>query len=275
MNILVTNDDGCDSPLLIPFLDALKLESWAKQITPVIPDQEQSWISSAMHRFKPIKATKRLFGVHEGYALDGFPSDCTSIGISNLGSSPFDMVLSGINFGINAGLPFYLCSGTVGGAVQGFLLGLPSIAISAHVPREFWPLKNENPKLLFSEYHAEWKNIALASARTVRKIIQAKAHKECDLISINIPWNASADAEIVVTEIERGAFKQIFRKIDEDVYLHRITDEDVIIEAQSDTSLAGDLHTVVGGKISVTPVRYNLTHRQLEVISKFKKAFGG
>ena len=128
MKILVTNDDGIQSP----FLYSLAKTVAASHDTIVVaPSDEQSWIGRAMTRRGRID----LAEVHDqfscpAYSLTGTPSDCVNIALGYLCPEPPDLVLSGINIGHNAGLSFVASSGTIGAALEGALHDIPAIAAS-------------------------------------------------------------------------------------------------------------------------------------------------
>jgi 5'-nucleotidase len=122
--ILVTNDDGYTSEGLQILADALE---GLGEIWVVAPDREQSAVSHALTLDRPLRIT-RLGG--RRVAVDGTPTDCVALGISNLmeGSAP-DLVVSGINFGFNMGADVHY-SGTVSAAFEGVILGVPAMAVS-------------------------------------------------------------------------------------------------------------------------------------------------
>ncbi|MDE2688206.1 MAG: 5'/3'-nucleotidase SurE [Chloroflexota bacterium] len=129
MKILVTNDDGVDSPGLWEMVGALKDLG---EVVVAAPDREQSGIGTATTLLEVVKArevdTPPVEGVH-AYAVEGTPADCAILAIEQLSPGGFDIVLSGINAGSNLGLDLF-ASGTVGGAFQGYFRGIPSIAVS-------------------------------------------------------------------------------------------------------------------------------------------------
>ena len=133
MKILLTNDDSHDSPLFHMAIDALT--QWA-ELTIVVPADEQSWKGKSMTRFGRVQVEEASVFDHDAYFVGGTPADCVNIGIYNLMSSPPDMVVSGINMGINTGAGFLLASGTVGAAIEGNVAGLPAIALSQHLDFE-------------------------------------------------------------------------------------------------------------------------------------------
>jgi 5'-nucleotidase len=131
MNLLVTNDDGIDSPFLHAFADALGAAGHTLFIA--APKTEQSWIGCAKSRLRPVATavSARDFGCL-AWTIDGTPSDCVSIALAHLlpREVQIDAVVSGINIGRNASLGFILASGTIAGAWEGAVHGLPALAFS-------------------------------------------------------------------------------------------------------------------------------------------------
>jgi 5'-nucleotidase len=121
--ILLTNDDGVLSPGLTALAEAL---STLGTVTIVAPTREASAIGHALTLHHPLRFDRLSENV---YALDGTPTDCVNIGVATiLGVLP-DLVASGINKGLNLG-DDVTYSGTVAGAMEGALLGVPSVAVS-------------------------------------------------------------------------------------------------------------------------------------------------
>jgi len=121
--ILITNDDGVEAEGLLALADALTAVG---EITVVAPAEESSAVSHALTLRRPLCLTR----VSESwYSVDGTPTDCVNVGITDvLGEVP-DLVVSGINNGLNVGEDVTY-SGTVGGALEGVLLGAHGIAVS-------------------------------------------------------------------------------------------------------------------------------------------------
>ena len=121
--ILVTNDDGRYGPGLKPLIHELK--KFARVIA-IVPDQERSATSHSITLHKPL----RVYEVSAGMSIaNGTPADCVRFGILSLVKQKVDLVVSGINSGPNLGQDV-VYSGTVAGAREGALLGVPSFAIS-------------------------------------------------------------------------------------------------------------------------------------------------
>jgi len=135
--LLLTNDDGMDSPTLVPLAKALQ-DLGTVRI--VVPECERSWIGKAISRFE----TVRLRTVERDgltlHAVAGTPADCVSLGVHELFPQPPDLVVSGINLGLNFGTAFVLSSGTVGAAIEAALAGVPGIAFSMAIPSDAYGL---------------------------------------------------------------------------------------------------------------------------------------
>ncbi len=126
MKILITNDDSISSPVLLP------LVRWAQklgEVTVFAPKYEQSGKSHGIEIHKPyeVKRTDALPGV-EAYTVDSTPADCVRIAVLGM-KKQFDLVISGINKGLNIGLDISY-SGTVGAIFEAACLGIPAIAFS-------------------------------------------------------------------------------------------------------------------------------------------------
>ena len=121
--ILVTNDDGVHSEGIHVLASAL---SRLGEVIVVAPHIEASAIGHALTLRRPLRMEQLRDGVYE---VDGTPTDCVNVAVTQLYASPPDLVVSGINKGYNLG-DDVTYSGTVSGALEGSLLGIPSIAVS-------------------------------------------------------------------------------------------------------------------------------------------------
>ncbi len=126
MRILITNDDSISSPVLP------KLAQWAQQfgqVTVFAPKYEQSGKSHGIeiHKAFEVKKVDFLPGI-EAYTVDSTPADCVRIAVLGM-KKQFDLVISGINKGLNVGLDISY-SGTVGAIFEAACLGIQGIAIS-------------------------------------------------------------------------------------------------------------------------------------------------
>src|SRR5688572_24024944 len=121
--ILVTNDDGVQSEGIHALAAAL---ARLGDVIVVAPHLEASAIGHALTLRRPLRLEQIRDGVYE---VDGTPTDCVNIAVTQLYKGAPDLVVSGINKGYNLG-DDVTYSGTVSGALEGCLLGIPSIAVS-------------------------------------------------------------------------------------------------------------------------------------------------
>lgn len=123
MRILLSNDDGYFAPGLNILAEHL---SSIAEISVVAPERNRSGASNSLTLDRPLTVRK----AHNGFLyVNGTPTDCVHLALTGLMSSPPDMVISGINDGANMG-DDTIYSGTVAAAMEGYLLGIPSFAIS-------------------------------------------------------------------------------------------------------------------------------------------------
>jgi len=128
MRVLVTNDDGIFAEGLWALVKGLKSIA---QVIVVAPVKEQSAVGTAVTLSHPLRVQKVSLIVSEveTYSVEGTPSDCVILALEKLIKRKVDLVVSGINHGLNLG-DDALISGTVSAALQGYLRGFPALAIS-------------------------------------------------------------------------------------------------------------------------------------------------
>jgi 5'-nucleotidase len=132
-HVLVTNDDGIDAPGLAALVEAVRP---LFRVTVCAPASEQSAVGHGITYRTPVRVEERppAEGIRR-YAIHAQPATCVRIGLSALtAGDPPALVLSGINRGDNAGRSTWV-SGTVSGAREGALFGLPGVGFSAVRPR--------------------------------------------------------------------------------------------------------------------------------------------
>jgi 5'-nucleotidase len=128
--ILVTNDDGVHSDGIHALARAL---ARLGEVIVVAPHIEASAIGHALTLRRPLRMERLREGVYE---VDGTPTDCVNVAITQLYQAPPDLIVSGINKGYNLG-DDVTYSGTVSGALEGALLGIPAIAVSLERTAEY------------------------------------------------------------------------------------------------------------------------------------------
>jgi 5'-nucleotidase len=241
MRILITNDDGVHAAGLLALYASLRQLG---DVTAIAPERPRSACGHAITLHKPLRLRRvEMPDGGLGYASNGTPADCVALGVSDhVGGVP-DLVVSGINLGPNLGVDMTY-SGTVAAAMEGAICGLPSFAISvaSYETADFGPA-------------AEF---ALHLARATGEHGLA----EGAFLNVNVPAvPGERIAGVSVTRQGRLRYSnRIERRTDPrgGVY-YWLTGERVDTAAQPD----GDADAIAHDRISVTPVRLDLTHEDL------------
>jgi 5'/3'-nucleotidase SurE len=164
-HLLIVNDDGVNSPALVPLARALGALG---PIEVVVPDRERSWVSKAITRYEEVhveRADREGIAIH---TTTGFPADCTQLGIHSLFDHPPHLVVSGINIGYNQGSAYLLSSGTVGAAVESWISGVPALAFHAGTSGD-WPTWARRART--SESLPMWERLASVAADIVATLV--------------------------------------------------------------------------------------------------------
>ena len=132
IRILISNDDGINSAGLNALSETLRMLG---EIIIVAPDRDQSAVSHSLSLYRPLRIEEIAESI---YSVDGTPTDCINLAINGiLKNRKPDLIISGINKGENLGDDITY-SGTVSAAMEGTLLGIPSIAISLTTKSNFY-----------------------------------------------------------------------------------------------------------------------------------------
>jgi 5'-nucleotidase len=217
MRLLVTNDDGIDCVFLHELI--LGLRAAGHELFVVAPKSEQSWISAAKSRTRPVRSAKidRGFGCPT-WIVDGTPSDCVNIALAHLlprqkGGAcpePVEGVVSGMNVGLNASLGFILASGTVAGAFEGVLHGLPAVAFSQDLSFETYDHLKERGGQPDAELRATLHTSAVHAARLVGELVVATPPRSFVLHNVNFPYPCRADTPLRRTVPARVVIPGLF-----------------------------------------------------------------
>lgn len=243
MHILVTNDDGVHAEGIRVL--ALELEKLGK-VTVVAPDRERSATGHAITMHHPLRVEEvKLAGTERGaYMVNGTPSDCVKLGIEALSAERVDLVVSGINRGPNLGTDV-LYSGTVSGALEAAISGLPafSISLAAH---EEWPY----------EYAAKFAR-ALAEEILTRRELPPGT-----LLNVNVPCLEPSEINgVKITRLGLRRYKKVFdQRIDpRGKTYYWLAGEVVDLDDDPDA----DTTAIRNNYISITPLYFDLTQHSL------------
>jgi 5'-nucleotidase len=198
MKLLVTNDDGINSVFLHELIFALKAEGHEPFV--VAPTKEQSWTGASKTRGRPVKsaAVDRGFDCPT-WIVDGTPSDCVNIAIAHLLPEKMHGVISGINVGFNCSLGFILASGTVAGAWEGALHGLPAIAVSQDVSEEIYYQLKDHGGQAEGELLVTLKNSAAHAAQLASELLPATPARSFIVHNLNFPDPCRTDTPVKIT----------------------------------------------------------------------------
>ena len=278
MHVLLTNDDGppdaWNCPYMKYFVDEVKRSTNWKVLI-VVPDQQRSWIGKAhfagkvlstayiytldstlllspnVNRFEGPFGEPQPHLVDQGHQqwrlIDSTPAACADIGLHHLEehSEPVDLVISGPNFGKNAGNLYMLASGTVGAAMEAVTHGTKAIALS----------------YVFRSLDHNHDVLREASAISV-KLVQHLYHqllqlREIDLFSVNVPLISSLNlktTKIKYAPVLQNQWGSIYKPIGNGQYLWAPRFDEVT-EDGLHSKTHSDYRVLIDDGISVTPLR--------------------
>lgn len=235
MRILLSNDDGYFAPGLAALAAALSEKG--HHITVVAPERDRSGASNSLTLDRPLMVRKAPSGFQY---VNGTPTDCVHLAVTGVLPELPDMVLSGINHGANMG-DDTVYSGTVAAATEGFLLGIPSIAIS-----------------LVSGGQDHFDTAAGVAVDLVTRFA-TNPLPQAVLLNVNVPdVPAEALCGIEVTRLGRR------HKAQDTVRTVNPRNQTMYwvgaAGAAQDAGPGTDFHTVSLNRVSVTPLQLDLTH---------------
>lgn len=250
LRILITNDDGIHAPGL-KLLEKIA-RSLSKDVWVVAPEQEQSGAAHSLTLSRPLRIRKIS---NRRFSINGTPTDCVLMAVNHiLKKAPPTLVLSGVNYMGNLGEEVTY-SGTVAAAMEGTLLGIPSIALSQVVTLPHPP---------------KWATAAHFAPAIIKHLLETRWPKDV-LININFP-------DLIIPSITGVKIvSQGLRATASDDIIHNIDPRGKsyywigpLIESQ-DFMMDTDLDAISKGAISVTPLHLDLTH--WESLTILKTAF--
>jgi len=234
VKILVSNDDGYFAPGITLLAEALRQLG---EVTVVAPERDRSGASNSLTLDRPLTVRRAPNGY---FSVNGTPTDCVHIAVTGLLDFTPDVVVSGVNLGANMG-DDTIYSGTVAAAVEGYLLGIPSIAVS-----------------LTSKAGAHFESAIGVALKMVERL-RRQPFGEPVLLNVNVP--DIAPAKLGGMEVTRLGKRH---KAEPVVKLQTPRGETAYwigpAGAAADAGPGTDFHAVESGRVSVTPLRMDLTH---------------
>lgn len=239
MRILVTNDDGIHAPGLdacVRIAQALSDDVWV-----VAPEFDQSGVAHSLSLSDPLRLREVA---PRRYAVKGTPTDCVIMAVRHILETPPDLVLSGVNRGQNIAEDVSY-SGTVAGAIEGTILGIPSIALS----QAFGPATRENPSYETAETHGPG----------VIRTVLAEGIPAGIVINVNFPDRLPGEVEGIAVASQGKRDQKLMR-----IEARRDGRNNpyfwIAFERRVQSTAPGtDLRALDEGRISVTPLRVDQT----------------
>lgn len=266
MKVLLCNDDGIDAPGLWALYKAI---SEIADTLVVAPATERSAVGHGISVYNDVTLRRHIREEMEwGYGLDGTPADCVKMALSTImKDEPPDLVISGINRGQNTGTSI-LYSGTVAAALEATMSGLPAIAISQALwvtgpdPQEpDRPAATHTSDLVkaLARNHTDYTAAANFAARLAQQV-QQNGLPQGTLLNVNVPMLGEDEiAGVAISKMGRSIFVDQFHIVSEcdgSTCYRNIGDRLI----QSPDGDDWDDLVLQQGKISITPLHYDMTH---------------
>ena len=246
MRILLSNDDGYFAPGLAAMAKALQ---GVADITVVAPERDRSGASNSLTLDRPLILRQAQTGF---YYVNGTPTDCVHLAVTGMLDHLPDMVISGINHGANMG-DDTIYSGTVAAATEGYLLGIPSLAVS------------------LADYKEGNFDVAAQVVVELVQRIQAQPFIEPMLLNINVPDCAAA--KLGATHVTRLGKRHTAEPVVKSTnprgqVVYWVGAAGLAQDAGDGT----DFFAVANGHVSITPLQIDLTRfNQMEQVRAWLK----
>ena len=243
--ILVTNDDGIQAPGISLLAGALESvgEVWF-----YAPDRQRSAVGHSVSLHRPLRVTE---AGERRFMVDGTPTDCVMLAVRDLLPRRPELVVSGINDGANLG-DDVTYSGTVAGAFEGMLLGVPAFAVS---------------DVSYAPQHME---TAAAVAAKLARLVMANGMPAGTMLNVNVP-------DLPEDEIQGVAITRMGRRTYQDEIVKRHDPRGKVYywiggsEPSHEPGPGTDFEAVAANKVSVTPLQRDFTnHAALEQLSSWE-----
>ena len=241
MRILLSNDDGYFSPGIECLARSL---AQVADITVVAPERDRSGASNSLTLDRPLSLKRTPNGF---YHVNGTPTDCVHLAVTGMLDELPDMVVSGINLGANMG-DDTIYSGTVAAATEGFLLGVPSLAVS-----------------LCSKAGVHFETAARVALELVQ-MLERQPLQEPLLLNVNVP-------DVPYEELRGRVVTRLGKRHKAEAVVRTQTPRNETVYwvgaagAAQDSGEGTDFYAVANNLVSITPLQIDLTHNaQLPLI---------
>lgn len=246
LRVLISNDDGVHAKGIIALTNAIKKMA---VVDVVAPDRNRSGASNSLTLTTPLQ----LKTLENGYvSVEGTPTDCVHVAITGLLTIMPDMVVTGINAGSNLGDDVWY-SGTVAAAMEGRFLGLPAIALS-----------------LAGERLEHYATAAKVACELIRHILREPL-PAATILNVNVP-------DVPFEELQGYEVTRLGTRHRAAPTIKQIDPRGHTVYwvgppgAEQDAGMGTDFYAVRQGKVSITPLRVDITHYEaFDVLSSWVK----
>lgn len=250
MKILITNDDGISSTRLHALIKEMEKEHEVIVVAPTI-QRSACGHSITIHDPLYVKEVKIEGVKSKAFSVSGTPADCVKIALERLVNGRLDMIISGINYGLNIGTDV-LYSGTVSAAIEGAIYKIPSMAFSMDIDSD------DNALIQAAKY-----------AVILLKTSHENHIKNDMVINVNFPKRIDKG-------IEGIKVCQLGNKVYSNCYIETIGEDNKVgfkLRDENNDALEEDtdVHYIKNGYITITPLHYDLTN--YKVIKSVEKWF--
>ncbi len=239
MKILLTNDDGVNAKGIRTLYEAL---SPNYDVILVAPSKEKNATSHSITLRRPLKVKELSPDI---ISVNGTPTDCVMLAIYNFTKEIPDLLISGINHGPNLG-DDVAYSGTVGAALEGAMLGIPSLAIS---------FTDEKEGIISKHYFKQGKEVVLSLV----SLIEKNGFPPNIFLNINIPYNPDG---VKITKLGRRIYNNVVKSRGRGIYVIAGT------PGETEGETGTDISAIEKGYVSITPLKIDIT--AYETVKTFK-----
>lgn len=209
-NILISNDDGVLSPGILATKQALE---GLGNITVVAPQENNSAVGRKVNIMKHMYLDKyELADGSEAYGLSGTPADSVNVGVNYVCDEKPDLVVTGINPGINISKKQITTSGTVCAAIEAAGLGIPAIACSLFLDDDCFKQDEDGNWYVDADYTFAKEIVA----KLVKKVLDEGFPEGIDLLNLNIPSKPLSKKIKITSLADRMLEFNILERVDDD-----------------------------------------------------------
>ncbi|MEK6592655.1 MAG: 5'/3'-nucleotidase SurE [Pseudomonadota bacterium] len=248
MRILLSNDDGYFAPGITMLAESLSVLG---EVTVVAPERDRSGASNSLTLDRPLTVKR----AHNGfYYVNGTPTDCVHLAVTGLLEHLPDIVVSGINHGANMG-DDTIYSGTVAAATEGFLLGIPSIAVS-----------------LVASSQGNFDTAARVARELAERFSKNPLHETGVLLNVNVP-------DVPYEQLRGMVVTRLGKRHKAESVVKSATPRGEVVYwvgaagGAQDAGEGTDFHAVSGQMVSITPLQMDLTRfSQIQTVQSWLDA---